>query len=186
MRKPLMVVFEGPECVGKTTIVQRLADEFSCPVEKRVRNKNKFEMLSTIIDDIRKQQLRTSVGEGDSLVLFDRWQLVSDVVYEKYCYGSESILEPLYPILSDECIDINIVIIYLNVDKDVMLDRFRTRGDKLRTIEEASRVYDAYHDMFHNCLGRSLPYVEIDTTNDSMDEAYNHVLNFISRIGGEL
>lgn len=185
MSKPLMVVFEGPECTGKTTIIQRLADEYSCPVAKRVRTPNRYAMLSTIIHDIDEQLMRTSVGSGEPLILFDRWQMISDIVYEKYCYDRRSILEPLYLSLTEACARANIVVIYMNVTQDVMLNRFMQRGDRLRTPGQAIITRNAYEHFFENpILGGGLEYVTIDTTTLDLEYTYQEVVNIIKHYMG--
>ncbi len=196
-KKPMMVVLEGPECTGKSTVAARLADEFSCSLSKRVRTPDRFAMLNTIMQDIAVQQERTSGGSGESLIVFDRWQLVSDIIYEKYCYNQRSILEPLYPILGDACRAANILIIYMDIDEADMLTRFRTRGDRLRNVPEARKVWHAYSKFFDTStvngmcctgdnLGRYLPFKYLNTTGMSMDEVYMSVIGIINANGGDL
>lgn len=182
-----MLILEGPECTGKTTVVQRLADEHSCPVFKRVRTKDRFAMLSSVINDIDQQLMRTSVGSGDSLIVFDRWQLVSDVVYEKYCYDESSILEPLYPVLGKTCQKANILVVHMTIDKDEMVRRFNVRGDRLRTVDEAVKVWQAYNRMFtRGSLGCYLPHVALDTTGLTQDQVYSRIEDIINANGGNV
>jgi thymidylate kinase len=185
--KPLMLVLEGPDCTGKTTVVQRFAEEYSCATHKRVRTKDRYAMLSSIFNDINQQLMRTSVGSGDSLVVFDRWQLVSDIVYEKFCYGKDSILEPLYPVLGKVCHTANILVIYMTIDKDEMVSRFNIRGDRLRTVEEVIRVHEAYEKMFSKTgIGQNLPHVLLDVTGMSPDSVYERIKDIINANGGNV
>ncbi|MEG1636125.1 MAG: hypothetical protein RR324_01300 [Cellulosilyticaceae bacterium] len=185
--KPLMLVLEGPECTGKTTIVQRLADEQSCHTHKRVRTKERFAMLSTVVNDIDQQLMRVSVDSEDNLIVFDRWQLVSDIVYEKYCYNQPSILEELYPTLGKACDKANILVVHVTIDKSEMVRRFVSRGDRLRTIDEAILVHEAYTQMFSpNALGTYLPYITLDATGLNTDELYERILSIIQSNGGNV
>lgn len=173
MKQSLMVVLEGPECTGKSTQAQILAERYSCSISKRVRTGGRFQMLSAVFSDISQQVLRTSgVYGGETLVLFDRWQLVSDIVYEKHCYNRKSILEPLMSILANACKDANICIVYMAISEEEMLRRFRLRGDKLRTLEEAVIVRQAYEDFFEFCL---LPYIRIDVDSMTVDEVTKEI-----------
>jgi thymidylate kinase len=169
----LMIVLEGPECTGKSTQIQLMAEEYSCQVNKRVRTSSRFQMLSTVINDILQQEMRTSGAVSEALVLFDRWQLVSDIVYEKYCYARTSILEPLLDMFSYACDESNVRIIYLSIDEDEMIRRFRLRGDKLRTIEEAIIVRKAYVDFFATC---PLPFIEINVTGKTIEEVNKEII----------
>ena len=168
-----MIVFEGPECVGKSTQVQLLAEEFSCAVSKRVRTVGKFPRLSAVVNDIEAQANRTRLVGSEAVTLFDRWQLVSDMVYEKYCYGKTSIFEPLLPVLGNACKNSNIIIVYLDIDQEEMVRRFQIRGDKLRTLDEAIKVHKAYREFFENC---PLPYVRIDVTGKSIQKIFSEIV----------
>lgn len=169
-----MVVFEGHECAGKTTIVAKLADEFSAKVQKGVRIADRFQLIKSVVDDISTQLVRTSVGNSESLVLVDRWPAISDIVYEKYCYGSNSIMESVLPNLKRTLKESGIIVVYLRTTQAEMIERFMARGDKLRTLDEAIITYSAYETFFNK---RTCPidFVEIDLTGLDYEEAYNKV-----------
>lgn len=169
-----MIVFEGHECAGKTTIVNRLADEFSAKVQKGVRIADRFQLLKSVVDDISTQLVRTSVGRGESLVLVDRWPAISDVVYEKYCYNTTSIMESVLPNLRDAIQDARITIVYLRTTQTEMVKRFCTRGDKLRTLDEAIRTYEAY-ERFFNEYDCPVEFICIDVSGLDQDAAYERV-----------
>lgn len=168
-----LIIFEGPECVGKTTIVQKLADEFSARVQKGVRIKDRFLLVASVVEDIKSQIARTSVGDGEALILFDRWTAISDIVYEKYCYGKVSIMESILPEVKSLLKEIDVTIVYLNVDKDEMIRRFDERGDKLRTREEALMVYDAYEQFFGS--SNLVDFIGVSLNNLSPEEAYVYI-----------
>lgn len=169
-----MIVFEGPECAGKTTVVSRIADEFSARVQKGVRIADRFQLMKSVVDDITTQLVRTSVGNGESLVLVDRWPAISDIVYEKYCYNTTSVMESVLPNLRNVLKDANITIVYLRTTQAEMVKRFCERGDKLRTLDEAIRTYDAY-EKFFNTYDCPVEFVCIDVTGLDQDETYSKV-----------
>ena len=173
-----MIIFEGHECAGKTTIVSKIADEFSAKVQKGVRIADRFQLLKSVVDDISTQLVRTSVGNGESLVLVDRWPAISDIVYEKYCYGSNSIMESVLPNLKRTLDSADIEVIYLRTDQDEMIDRFNIRGDKLRTLDEAIITHRAYETFFDESTC-PINFVKIDLTGLDYEEAYNKVCEAI-------
>lgn len=177
------IVFEGGECCGKSTIVRRLAEEYSAPFHKRVRTPGRFKMLTEVVNDIVAAQLRTSVVGSEALVFFDRWQAVSDIVYEKHCYKQKSILEPLMPTLADAMRKANIQIVYLKISEEEMLKRLSVRGDQLRTVEEAVKTRNAYDEFFR--YGNELPYIIIDVTGMDKETAYRVVKEKLNLSGIE-
>lgn len=168
---PKMIIFEGHECAGKTTLVSRMADEFSAKVQKGVRIADRFQLVKSVVDDITTQLVRTSVGNGESLILVDRWPAISDIIYEKYCYGTTSIMESVLPDLKQTLKDADITIVYLRTTQAEMLSRFWHRGDKLRTSQEAIVTYDAYERFFSpgEC---PVDFVTIDVTDLNPEEAF--------------
>lgn len=177
----LMLVIEGPDCVGKTTLIQALADHYSCEVTKRIRTKDRYTMMSNIFNDIDRQMLAYQCGGSSrSVSIYDRWQLVSDPLYEKYCYRRSSILEPFYPFLAKKFQEANILVLYLTMDLDDLLARFDERGDALRSREELIRIHDAYEQMFEIFgMGYNLPHERLDVTGFSREALVEKVISMI-------
>ena len=177
--KPSMLVLEGPECTGKTTMAQLLCEELSCTVTKRVATEDTLELLSTVIGDINSQRLRTSGFMQAKPIVFDRWQLVSDMVYMDCLFGIDSKLDGIYQSLADNCTPNGILIVYLDIDPDVMLSRFEARGDKLRSAEEALKVHQGYRRFFKYGKGQILPYIRIDVTDLTREELFTYLLDLV-------
>lgn len=195
-----LIIFEGPECVGKSTIVNRLAEQYSARIQKGVRIANRFLLTASVIADINAQVTRTRCGGGEAIVLMDRWNAISDIVYEKYCYCKESIMEQILP----DCLDLisknRVIVVYLHITKEEMLDRFDRRGDLLRTRDEAEMVYGAYEQLFstRDTVRESskglrpfgvipadsyVPNISIDISGMSKEEAYTFVESTLIRTG---
>jgi thymidylate kinase len=133
-------------------------------------------MLQGIFEDIKQQVLRTSCFSGERLIIFDRWTLISDIVYEKYCYNRESVCAGLLDDLRRVCVMNHIYLIYFRISEEEMVKRFKLRGDKLRTIEEAKITRNAYEEFIKNC---SIPNITIDVTDKTSNEVYEQLKQFI-------
>lgn len=166
MHNSTMIVFEGPECGGKTTAAMKMADKYTARIVKGVRIPDRFHFLNSTVEDIKQQLIRTRLG-GERLVIYDRWTLISDIVYEKYVYGRNSIIEPILPDLVTPCMRANILIVYVTISEEEMVKRFSARGDKVRTLDEAIITRNAYERFFEKC---PLPHIRIDATNMTTEE----------------
>ena len=161
------LILEGGECTYKSTITSKLAEEYSAVIHKRQRIVNPIQRVHRVLSDIVESHVRTSGFRDDRLHIFDRWELISDLVYEKYQYGGDSIFESLLPDLITELKNSDIVIVYLDVEEHDQLERFRARGDRLVNETQAIDTLKAYKTLFSDA---GIPHYRIDTTGRSSDQ----------------
>lgn len=160
--KPLMLIVEGPDGVGKTTAVNKLANDLSAKIVKGVRIPDRFMFLHSTLNDISEQLMRTRGFHAESVVIFDRWTLISDLIYEKYIYGRRSIMESILPILPGVLQEANIRIVFIDISKEEIKRRYEQRGDLLRTLDEILEAQEAYRAFFQP--GCPLKYWKLDVT----------------------
>lgn len=170
----MLIVLEGPECTGKSTVARKLCERHSIKLVKNVRIPNRFQLLASVIGDIENELVRTRDVLGKRPIVFDRWMLISDIIYEKYCYNTDSILEPLLPALGPVMAQAGVVIVYITISQPEMLRRFESRGDLLRTKEEAIITHNAY-DTFFQKWGKKLPCVTIQADGLTEEQLYDEV-----------
>lgn len=76
-----MIVVEGPDGAGKSTLVRKLVDEFSLPVHERAS-----EGVSGPVDNLYEWAHRDVVSMSDQpLSIYDRHPLLSEYVYGPIC-----------------------------------------------------------------------------------------------------
>ena len=172
------IVLVGPECAGKSTQISKLYDEYGAKIVKHIRIPGDFQKMASVINDIQQQQIRTSVVGSERLVIFDRWQLVDDVIYEKYCYDKTSVFESLLELFGVECKEANIQIVYMHLDELIMTERMALRGDKLRTLEEAITTNKAY-ETFYADYKDVLPIKRLDVTRLTEDDVFDLITAII-------
>lgn len=70
-----MIVVEGPDGAGKTTLIQKLSEELEIPVAPRVVAQD----TTTNID--MKQWVEDNLRGGAQPIIFDRYRLISETIY---------------------------------------------------------------------------------------------------------
>lgn len=70
-----MIIFEGPDGSGKTTLINEFREQFDIPIAPRVVGKNTEAML-----DLR-DWVDNNLEEGFQRVIFDRYRLISESIY---------------------------------------------------------------------------------------------------------
>lgn len=76
-----MIIVEGPDGAGKTTLVQHLAQKFNIPVAERVVDQD----TKPLIDDL-KHWTESNLKHGLQWMIFDRHRLISEPIYAP-CMG---------------------------------------------------------------------------------------------------
>lgn len=170
----LMVVFEGPECTGKSTMIQHIASLYDCQINKRVACKDPFMRLSTVVHDIMEQKIMHNNPDAEKLVLFDRWQLVSDMIYSPMFSNEISVFQPHINMLFDECVNCNILFVHVTASKEVIQERIIKRGDNLVGANDALRLQSMYENYFEQYRDR-INYERIDTTAMSKEVMLDRV-----------
>ena len=70
-----MIVVEGPDGAGKTTLIEKLAKEFELPISPKLVNSDMSTNMS------KKLWCENNVGRGFNPTLFDRHCLISEPIY---------------------------------------------------------------------------------------------------------
>lgn len=70
-----MIVVEGPDGAGKTTLIEALMEEFDLPVAPRVVSKDTVAMVDL------KDWVDNNLDEGFQPMIFDRYRLISETIY---------------------------------------------------------------------------------------------------------
>src|ERR687883_686991 len=70
-----MIIVEGPDGGGKTTLITKLSDLFDLPIAERVVSKEARAMVDLV------QWTERNVSEGSQHTLFDRHRLISEPIY---------------------------------------------------------------------------------------------------------
>lgn len=189
MSKPIIVVIEGVDCVGKTTLAKSICNEpgwsylytprepFSS-IRKEIEgmkdlNARFFYYISCVVGV--QQHIKSILDDGKNIVI------------DRYVYSTFVMHKTLG--VDTECVDRNRMNIYhgdckilLSASSDVRTQRMLQRNTGRTvdySIEQRQDVLDMAQDEF-----RKMPLKEIKTDNLSMDEVYGRAIDIIKNYKG--
>lgn len=178
-------IFEGSDLVGKSTTARAIAEKNSFRLERNVTVHDAYQLLASICEDMERARVRNT--GGGTITLFDRWQLISDIVYNDCLFGSMSRVMPFVNEFALECKKVGIYFIILTCsDKEELVRRYNHRGDDDCTLTEVLAVHEAYLNFFQNGVGRRFPHIIVDVANKSVDSVISEVEGYIYSLGGML
>lgn len=137
-----MIIFEGPDGSGKSTLMHQLNDELKLPIAPRVVSKETEAMvdLQTWVD----QNLET----GFQPIIYDRHRLISEPIYGPTLRGTSQ--EPgfsdvtwLAPRLR-QFYELKPVIIYCLPPLEVVQANLKNDPDNTRVLDKIEAIYTAY------------------------------------------
>lgn len=175
--KKLFLVVEGPDCSGKSTLVEQLAKTFDLPLEKNLRIKNPQAIIRSLAEQIVFAHPRKT-GKG---TIKDRWQYPSDIIYEEIHGRTESILVDWEPSLIKELHYANVLFLYVKADAKELVRRRNIRGDDEINDLQLIQLADMYENFFNDPKREGLSVAVVDTTNLSPDEVYHVAMDKIMR-----
>jgi len=184
--KTKCIILEGPECVGKTTHALLLQDKYNALLHKRVSTPDPFLLLNSVTNDISNMLVkRTSGGIGEALVIFDRWQFISDIIYNRL-YNKKSVFEDIYYSFLSAMQHAGMYVIYMRIKEKDMIKRFSIRGDNQVDLQQAIRIRNAYEEFFSSVQGKSICYKTIDVSGRQVATVSDKLIQIINNIPNEL
>lgn len=176
-------IFEGSDLVGKSTTARAIAEKNSFRLERNVTVHDTYQLLASICEDMERARVRNTCG--GTTTIFDRWQLISDVVYNDCLFGSVSRVMPFISEFAVECKKVGIYFIVLTCsDKEELVRRYDFRGDEARSLTEILAIHEAYLNFFQNGIGKRFPHIIVDVANKSVDTVITEVEGYINCLGG--
>lgn len=136
-----MIVVEGPDGAGKTTLIEALQERFDLPVAPRVVTKDTIAMV-----DLR-QWVDHNLDEGFQHTIFDRHRLISEPIYGPVLRVEQ---EPGFNQLSwmapriRRFYDLEPIIIYCLPPLDVVRANVTDDPDNTYVAEFIEPIYSAY------------------------------------------
>lgn len=161
----MFVVFTGPDLAGKSTTIEKIWERFNPDVRyKGTRPKDSREAEDTLwrvlVDHIRT---------GNSYIC-DRFNFPDEIIYARV-FGPQPALR-----LEDQeagiqrlMMEIGAFFVYMTADIDVLIQRYKDRGDTHVNEDMIIKAHQNYEDFFHST---QLPYIRIDTTWAVPNQAY--------------
>ena len=167
----MKLIVTGPDCAGKSSLVNGLVSVFGFTLIKIRRLDDKYMM--NIAVDKWINRMRTEH------ILFDRFYYPEDILYEPlFDSGQRSVLESRAEVLEKIFNELGVLFVYVTAQPEVLRARFRVRGDEVRNEEQILKIADVYEDFFSKT---KLNYIRIDSSVCSISDMIEHAALEITR-----
>jgi thymidylate kinase len=176
-RKPLKVLFIGPDCSGKSSIAQRVGIHYGIHVEghRKLEGAGLFAIEQTI-------HIVRNMGPTGRSFIWDQFYYPVDVIYERVLGESPSPLGGVGHLIAKEFDKNNVIVFFVNASEQALRQRFEERGDELWSIEQILKVREGYMRILPTLGFR---YHEIDTTHSTTTDASFAVIEIINNRMGD-
>jgi len=161
----VILIFEGPDNGGKSTICKHLVEQYDVKFDKFIRHHSPQEMEQIVLDTLIQPEKR---NWKDGVTILDRWYYPSDLTNEPVYTGNDSILLPHKEFIEMKLKELNTTLIYVNASLDTIEKRYNERGDEFVEFEQIAIVHGLYEDFMSQT---DLPVFSVDTDKLSVEES---------------
>ena len=165
----MILIFEGPDNGGKSTICKLLTEQYEVNFDKFIRHHNPTEMLIQVMETLQHPEER---GWDKGVTVLDRWYYPSDINNERVYTGEVSILEPYRKRIEDALKKLDTHLIYVVAPIEVIKERYDKRGDEFVGFDQIAEVYEAYIKFMEET---SLPVMMIYTDTSTPQECVDKI-----------
>jgi thymidylate kinase len=168
--KKLILLVEGPDGVGKTTICKKLSYGLELPVVKMVKAKVYFK--KNVVEEFSFVFNNTLLQLKDLNYIVDRGPL-SSLIYSKI-YNRKSELAYLYPLLRE----MDPLVIYLTSSSSTVLLERREK-DKVIAPVDRIKVWQGYEEFFKT--QQFVKALRIDTNRKTPVQIYDEIIEYLKK-----
>lgn len=179
----MIIIVEGMDGTGKTTLVQQLAHRLDMKPKKFVKSSGpdedyKLTLVASTTSEI--YELETASAEGRSIKrLYDRFPLISEAIYGSILRGHNCFGDRYYSLRS-RLLALKTVIIYCRPEKDVIQNNVQQVPQMSGVLEHFDELLDAYDKLFLEFTETPVnSYITIfDYTRDKIEELIYKIRRF--------
>lgn len=159
----MLIVFEGPDGAGKTTLAEEVAKRLNYNLRGKITRVGPDLIEHSNSEDFKR----------DGNWILDRCYWVSDYIYEPYVNGLHSILEfKNFSKLAGS----NIKYIYITCEENALRERIISRGDELWNADQIVQIKQRYDNFFTNEFPQ--PVLCVNTKFD-FEQNVQAIINYI-------
>lgn len=137
-----MIIVEGPDGSGKTTLINQLAKEFELEVNPRVVSKETNELTDL------KTWVEENIAQGFQYKLFDRYRLISEFIYGPTLRKAQRSGFTDYPWVAWNLerlyFQVQPFIIYCLPSLETIKENLANDPDNTAVVDHTEQIYTAY------------------------------------------
>ena len=175
MKRPLLVILEGTNLTGKTTIGQKVAAKLNILYYEGVVKPHNIKEIRSRSFEVSKAMLTQFYS------LFDvcKFSMVKDrLLITDYAYGKyfkRNIDEKFLLSLDYQFSKLNVKFLIFRADENVLKSRYEKSRISINDVLAIQKYYDKYLKL------TSIPYLIIDTTNDVSNFEINKIVSWLEK-----
>jgi thymidylate kinase len=149
-----MVIFEGSDATGKSTLELELQNRLNWDIIKG----SSFELAKCTNDELFNHFKEVTLNNPNAII--DRWAISNYIyadIFKDYTRITDQQLQYLESLIEAN----NDTLVYVRADPEVVKHRLRQRGDEYIEEDDVDSIIEAYDNLFHNA---KFKYIEIDTS----------------------
>lgn len=162
-----MIIVEGCDNTGKSTLVSRLAGDLKImAITSRSR--------PTSIEDIAQYTGEMTLLSCKYKTVFDRWQAISESIYGPVCRGTQLIDDEARSVLDWITAFVNPLVIYCRPQYEQIANTIRKRKQMEGVEENLQELVSAYDERMLQISGTMATFV-YDYTHTTYEDLLAHV-----------
>ena len=179
----MIIIVEGMDGTGKTTLVQQLAHRLEVQPTKFVGSLGpsddyRLDLVSRTRSEITELEIASAKG-GSIKRLYDRFPLISEAIYGPILRGRNCFGGLYYPLRS-RLLALETVIIYCRPNRDVIQANVQQAPQMSGVLEHFGELLDAYDKLFVELTDSPVnSYITVfDYTRDEVRELVHKIRGF--------
>jgi len=167
----MILIFEGADLVGKSTLADRFSAAYGWPVVK---------IRWVLVGDVQAETVGMATATIELLAALRPNVILDRCYFSMWAYGDTTDYLPGLVARFDRVSRVTEVrLVILTTTRDELTRRFEREPDLYFSLEKIQAANSRFPSLIP-CLPASLPHMHIDTTRIGPDEAYAQVETFVT------
>jgi thymidylate kinase len=167
----MVIIIEGADLVGKTTLAEELSMKINVPQTGIWIDLNNPKPAVISVSKTLNQIIQAIKPD----IIFDR-SFISEWVYSKIKNREDEYLKDL---INDWKQHDNLFLFNLFAKDEVLRQRYKSRGDKLFSLDEVLKANELYQKLY-DYISNHITCILIDVSEMTTEEQVDHIINYLN------